>query len=143
MTCLWNWTPKSSSVFESYFSNCWVNFQSSNFSCTVEYVMLKVVEAYLISYLISSLSTLLSATTWTNHQSPEVIHSSWILHVVVVPRNLGYRKPKLLVTTCALCCTCLNTRQRDLPWREITIEQLPFLPSMLWFRFWDAPVLFS
>lgn len=106
--------------------------------------MLKVVEAYLISYLISPLSTLLSATTWTNHQSPEVIHSSWTLHVVVVPRNLGYRKP---TTTCDCLCFMLyvfkHRDSRDLPWREITIEQLPFLPSMLWFRFWDAPVLFS
>lgn len=66
--------------------------------------MLKVVEAYLISYLISPLSTLLSATTWTNHQSREVIHSSWTLHVVVVPRNLGYRKP---TTTCDCLCFML------------------------------------
>lgn len=27
--------------------------------------------------------------------SPEVIHSSWTLHVVVVPRSLGYRKPTM------------------------------------------------
>lgn len=77
---------------------------------------------------------------WTGQTtSPEVICSSWTLHVGVVPRNLGYRNP---TTTCDYH-TCLDTRQRDFPWREIAVEQLPFLPSMLCFRFWDAPVLFS
>lgn len=68
--------------------------------------MLKVVaiiEAYLISYLISSLPTLLSDMTWQT-TIPEVIHSSWTLHVVVVPRNLGYRKP---TTTCDYLCFML------------------------------------